>query len=273
MPTLRLLALLALPACSWITPSTVCSDPSGVLQDADDPLTCEEALVASDYVAVLAARSVSRADRNLLYRDLAARYRAEPADVNDDLASMARLTGELRALRGLEAAEARSRRAYEALTGKGPLDIEAYPQAGRIVRSQIVARVIDDDHELVFTEMDIEGWISYASLCREAQAGGPLKLSIANREQLYRDLIDGYKGSDRDGRIAMVAIGAFWEPFTERWQAASYEEQQAWIQAAPLPPPMTASSMGYASSVWESGDFTTHARLLHEKMGPLRLGP
>lgn len=273
MPTLRLLCLLALPACSWITPSTVCSDPSGVLQAADDPLTCQEALAASDYVATLASRTVSRANRNLLYRDLAARYRVEPADVNDDLASMARITRELRGMTGLEAAEARSTRAYEALNGKGPLDVQAYPQAGRIVRSQVVARVTDDENQLVFTEMDIEGWISYASLCREAQGGGPLKLSIANREQLYRDLIDTYQASGRDERVAMLAVGPFWEPLTERWQAASYEEQQAWITAAPLPPPMTASSMGYATAVWEAADFATHARILHEELGPLHLGP
>ena len=73
------------------------------------------------------------------------------------------------------------------------------------------------------------------------------------------------------GKIALTAVGPFWSDVRARWAADSYEEQQAWIRAAPLPPPMTATSIGYVEALTD-GDVVAHVRALHERLGPLRLG-
>jgi hypothetical protein len=67
----------------------------------------------------------------------------------------------------------------------------------------------------------------------------------------------------------MSAVGGWWSQVRESWARASYDEQRAWIAAAPLPPPMTATSLGYAEAVFD-GDVALHARVLAEKLGPFR---
>ena len=73
---------------------------------------------------------------------------------------------------------------------------------------------------------------------------------------------------------ALAAFGPIWPDVRDRWQGADYEKQQAWIQAAPRPPKLDASSLGYLEAVLE-GDLTGHAKVLHAQLGPFhfRDGP
>lgn len=263
---------LALPliGCSWLSPSPPCASADATLAAGTPPLTCAETLPVLEYAGQVAGRPITGVDRNVILWDLKARYSSHPDEVRADLAQAEAIRDELRRKTGLEAAEARSTRAWEALEGRGPIDPARYPQAHDSLERRTAPWARDADEKLVLTEADIEGWIRYASLCREVQAGGPLKLSINDREQLYKDMRVRFETVGRAEQIGMVGLGGFWGHIEDRWVAASYEEQQAWIQAAPLPPPMTASSMGYASVVFE-GNLRQSAEILHDKLGPFTL--
>lgn len=259
---------LALTACNLFASPPVCESPDDWLVPGDQGLSCAEAEVATRYVAALAGRPVRRADRTLLLRDLGASYAADAGAVRDDLAAMRAGLVDLSGRSGLDAAEARSTRAWTDLTEGGPLSRHA--QAARVLSSTVAVWASDDEEKLVLTEADIEGWIQYASLCREVQAGGPLKLSVAQREGLYRDLRTRFRDASREEQVALVAMGPFWDGVTARWQAADYDKQQAWARSAPLPPPMTASSLVYAQEVLALPAVDA-ARILHEHLGPIPL--
>lgn len=268
MSRLALLALAPLSGCFMFSPSAVCTEPGQDLVAGASPLSCAEAEVAVRYVNVLAGRPMERADRNLILKDLAAAWPADPDGVRGTLEGLSATVQELGALRGLEAAEARSRTAWEDLNAESHLD--PFPQARRVLSRRVAVWASDEEQRLVLTESDIEGWISYASLCREVQHGGPLRLSVAQREGVYRDLRVRFKSLDREDQIAMAAMGPFWAGITHRWKAASYEEQQGWVQAAPLPPSMTATSLGYAEVVFGISPRAS-ATALHDSLGPFRL--
>ena len=279
-PSMRSLhtSLLALPllaglsACSWVTltPTTYCDDDDGMLVDGEAGLSCEDASVALEHTRMIAGRPVGSTDANLILGEIKGAWQR---DATATRAVLDRLKSERDAMRrsvGLDVAELRATHAWEALAGEGPLDPETFPRSHDSVKRRIAPWAQDDDEKLVLTEADIESWIRYASLCREVQAGGPLKLSISNREQLYRDMVSRFETSDRAGQIGLVGLGGFWPSIESRWQAASYEQQQRWITQAPLPPPMTGTSMGYASVIFED-DLAKHAAILHKTLGPFTL--
>lgn len=267
---MRIAALVPLvfAGCSWFSSPPVCPSTDDDLAAGEPPLTCAEAAVAVRYVDVLAGRPTPRSERALLLRDLAAVYATDPARVRTDLTAMEAGLRDLGERSGLDAAEARSERAWIDLTEEGPLT--AYPQGSRVLESRVAVWASADDERLVLTEADIEGWISYASLCREVQSGGPLRLSVAQREGLYRSLRTRFREADRKAKLSMVAVGPFWSGLTERWKAASYEQQQGWAQNAELPPPMTSTSLVYAEAVLDLSPVRA-ATTLHEHLGPLRL--
>jgi hypothetical protein len=245
-----------------------CASVDDVLAPGAPPLMCAEALTAIRYIEVLAGRPTPRADRNLVYKDLRDAYRRRDTAVRLALEASGQAVTRLSEVSGLEAAEERSRLAWTHLSEGGPLD--SFPQASRVLRSRVAVWVSDDDERLVLTEADIEGWISYASLAREVQSGGPLKLSVAQREKLYRSMRTRYREATREEKIALSAVGPFWQRITTRWRSASYDEQQAWAQRAPLPPPMTSSSLGYAEAIFEM-PVAPAARALHSAFEPLHL--
>ncbi len=144
------------------------------------------------------------------------------------------------------------------------------PEAQGRVRQVVAQWTADDEERLSLSEVDIEGWILYGSLCREAQGAPVLKLSVADRVHVYRQLQERFQAAPREEQVAMVSLGAFWEPVRGAWSMATYKQQQGWIAAAPLPPAMTATSLGYATTLYE-GDLTRHATVLHHHLGPLPL--
>ncbi len=133
-----------------------------------------------------------------------------------------------------------------------------------------INRATSQHNGLVLTEMDVEGWILYASLCHEVQTGQPLGLSVAQRVELYRMTAQRFELGSQTEQVALVSMGIFWPSIRSNWGAASYATQQRWIARAPLPPIGDASALGYFEALL-SGPFETHALLLHDVLAPLSL--
>ncbi|TNE85806.1 MAG: hypothetical protein EP330_24530 [Deltaproteobacteria bacterium] len=263
-----LLLVLALLGCGKEEP--LCPDDAAILASADgQELSCGTADAANDYIRVLSARAVSKSDRERVYAALKARFEADASGTLADLAAARSEADGLAAAKGLDAAERRASLVYQAFKRQGPLMGTDDVIVSTMARTaQLWAS--DDETQLAMTELDVEGWLKYASLCREVQGGGPLKLSIADRVPAYQVVEDLFKAGPREQQIALAAMGPFWPHVKAQWAAASYEQQQAWIQAAPLPPPMTASSLGYFEAVLAESP-ASHAALLHDKIGPFQI--
>jgi len=256
--------------CRWFEGPS-CDDPSQALAGAGDAaLTCADAGVAERYVEVLSGRTLGDSDRRELAKGLVRRYKRDPVGTRTQLASAKKAHDALMTLTGLDAAEQRSTLVYHAATGTGAFGKDDDDLKEVLERSVAVWKRSDAE-KLALTEVDIEGWIYYASLCREVQDASPLRLSVADRVVIYRDIQERYGELDRPGKIAMSGIGAFWPNIKAHWQIATYEEQQQWIRRAPLPPPMVSTSKAYLAAIFE-GDVVEHARILQRALGPFRLG-
>ena len=120
---------------------------------------------------------------------------------------------------------------------------------------------------VALTEADVEAWINYASLCREVQGGTPLRISVAARVGVYRDIRTRFETATAAEQVAMASLGATWPQVERAWRLADYEGQQAWIAAAPLPGPMTGRSGDYARTIVQ-GDVTGHVQALEVHFGP-----
>jgi hypothetical protein len=248
----------------------LCPSPDVVLAtSASSSLSCGEADTANAFIAVLASREVPSIDREKVYATLRERFIADPSGTEADLRAAGQATAEVREAVGLEAAERRAHLVYNTFKRRGPLVATDDALVTTLSRTTKLW-VSDDETELALTERDIEGWLKYGSLCREVQGGGPLKLSIADRVPSYQVVEGLFRSGRREQQVALAAMGPFWPQIKARWAAASYEEQQAWIASAPLPPPMTASSLGYFEAVLEQPP-VLHAQRLHAALGPLAI--
>lgn len=267
MRTLLLVALCGAPACGA---RFTCESPATVLAgQGEGALTCDDVDHAVAYVEILAGRDLVETDRRRLARGLVRRWRGDAATTRAGLDGVRDDEARLMGLTGLAAAEARSSEVYVVLTsqefiGATDDDVQA------VALGAIASWAHHDTDRLALTEVDIEGWIYYASLCREAQGAGPMRLSVADRVAVYADVVARYEGLDREGRIALSAVGPFWPNVRDAWTASDWDVQHAWIGAAPLPPPMTATAKGYFGALVE-GDVVGHARVLHETLGPFHL--
>jgi hypothetical protein len=176
---------------------------------------------------------------------------------------------DLEPIQGPKGAEARAKAAWAAHREKGPIRPE-HEGLWNIQRDAMSVWAWNDSDQLALTEADIEGWLTYASLCREVQNGGVLRISMADRVSAYRILVDRFEGASREERLALASVGPFWGQIRDRWQAVPYEKQQAWIGQAPLPPPLTSTSLGYLQVIVD-GDVVKHAGSLHDVLGPFSL--
>lgn len=249
-----------------------CADPEAVAARAGDrALTCREAGWAVEWVALLAGRPVPPGDQRLAWSAVAGRFADDPEGTRAWLDGLRRDGAALADGLGIAGAEARAAAVYASHAGEGPIG----PSDGALWALQKRALAVWASHDadrLALTEADLEAWIRYASLCREAQGGGVLRLSVADRVTVYRVLVDRFQGGSRAERVAMAAVGGpFWRQVHDRWPAATFERQQRWLAAAPLPPPMTATSLAYAEAVF-NGDVARHAAALHEALGPMSVG-
>lgn len=258
---------LALLACGS---GVDCSKPGALLVEGEASLTCAQGEDAVEYIELLAGRPVATGDEPLALAAIAERFRADPAGTHAWLGEVRQAGAALEQAEGMAGAEQRSRAVFLADAGKGLIG----PDAGALWSVQQRALAVwarDEAEQVAVAESDLEAWIRFASLCREVQGAGVLRVSVADRVGVYKGLIDRFQRGDRAAKLALGAFGAVWPQVKDRWQGASYEEQQAWIQRAPLPPPMTATSLGYADALFQ-GDVAGLATTFYEVLGPFTVG-
>ncbi len=247
-----------------------CLSDDQVLAEADgQAFTCAHATATWRYVSAVAGRPLPARDRGRVNAELRDRFRADPGT---GLALAQRSVDELARLEALPwpgQAEERGRLGWQAVSGKG-LITESLPATFGVQKRGIAPWVTDDEAQLVLAEADVEGWIHYTSLCREVQEGGPLALSVADRLPAYRSIRTRFEAADRGGKVALLSVGPYWASIKDHWASASYERQQAWMAAAPLPPPMVATSLGYVEALL-AGEPERHMRAFHDQLGPFRL--
>lgn len=258
-----LVLLSAFLGCSS-TPDVAarCSSDETVFADG---LTCGRAKAPSRYLRVLAGRPLPAGSTAAALGTVAGKG---PADRNawlDDLSERGRT---LEAAHGLEAMELRSTEIARLLAGQGPIT-EANADLWNLVPQAVSIRARDDQEGLVLTELDIEGWIYFASLAHEIRGGGPLTVSIADKGAIYDVAVKRFQQADRAEQVALVGLGAVWTQVIDAWKAAPYEQQQRFIQRARLPE-AGATPAAWIEAVLE-GDVVTNAHALHEVLGPFTL--
>jgi hypothetical protein len=242
-----------------------------VLATADGAeLRCGEAQVVVDWIELLAGRALTAGDVPVARRAVATAWKQDGGATRAWLSAVAGAKDALAAGVDLEGAEARSTAIFAASRGVSLVGPH-HPEIASVQKRALAVWAHQDSDHLALTEADFEAWIRYASLCREAQGGSALRISVADRVAVYAMLTDRFASGTREDRIAMSAIGGYWQQIRDAWMAASYETQRGWIAAAPLPPPMTATSLGYAEAVFR-GDVAAHARVVIEHLGPFEVG-
>jgi hypothetical protein len=264
--------LLAWSVLAGCGSASRCTGEAGAVPGAElaDGLTCVEAEDAVDYVELLAGRPVPPGDVRLVLNVLADKYEDDPNATKGWLDQLRAEGAELAQKTGLAGAELRATKVWSADRGEGLIK----PEDGDLWTVQDRALSVwtkDDTEKIAMTESDLEAWIRYASLCREVQNGGVLRISVADRVTVYKVLIERFDTGDRPTQLALASLGPIWAQVRDRWQAASYEHQRAWMDEAPLPPPMTATSLAYAEAVFQ-GDLVRHAEVLQRVLGPFPVG-
>lgn len=262
-----LLAIFLAWGCSQ---PPACAAPEDVLAtQGDRELVCVDAGKVYRYIDLLAGRMPTPREKTKMLSSVQSRWNDDPEGTSTWLAEVGEVVKTLEGQKGISGAEMRSKLVFQAMEGKGLITQD--DELWEIQKFRISVWARDSDEELALTEADIEGWIFYASLCREVQGGGALRLSVSDRQQLYNTLKDRWTSGSRADLTALVAVGPYWSQARRGWRNASYEKQQAWIAEAPLPPPMTATSLGYADAIY-TGDLSRHVAVLHDKIGPFFLG-
>jgi hypothetical protein len=248
-----------------------CADPDDVLATrGEETLRCGEATEVVEWIELVAGRDLTAGDVPVVRRAVASSWNADAGGTRAWLTEVGGAKAAIAAGEGLAGAEARAAAVYAASKGGAPVGPDR-PELASVLKRALAVWVHHDGDRLALTEADFEAWIRYASLCREAQGASTLRISVADRVAVYGMLADRFATGTRDDRIAMSAVGGYWPAIREAWIQASYEEQRDWIAAAPLPPPMTATSLGYAEAVF-GGDVAAHARIAIEHLGPFTVG-
>ena len=246
-----------------------CTSAEQVLAgEGDEALTCAHAAEVEAWIELLAGRSLQHNGGSRLPALLQQRYASDPAGTRALLKGIRERGAKLESTTRMKGGWARSQAAWEAHNGTS-LIVEGDP-LWNLQRDALSVWAWNDDEQLALTEADVEGWITYSSLCRQVQGAGVLRISVADRVTAYRILIDRFEQGDRNDKLALVSIGPFWPQIRDRWQASPNERQQKWIGAAPLPPPMTSSSLGYLEAIVQ-GEVASHAATLHDVLGPFSL--
>ncbi len=262
------LGLLGATGCRW--GADLCAEPGDVLDEKGEAaVTCAEAEAVIAALTRFTLEPLDSGSRQEVYKEVARRFREDPVATDSWLESMSNVEANGWG-HSVEAVERYTTDLYEGLTGSGPFG-STEGALGAILKAEVVTWARDDTERLVLTERAIEGWIRYASLCREVQGGGGLRVSISDRVRIYRDLGDRFEHGTREEQLALAAMGPFWPQLEQAWGAASYQDQQAWIAEAPLPPPMVATSLGYAQQVFE-GDVAKHVHVMNVHFGPMNVG-
>lgn len=231
-------------------------------------LQCGQVEPLLELIDLSAGRPMDGTNRGQVFKAARSAWLKDPAAVERWLAEVGGVRLEFRDLRGAEAASRRTALLHAWASGGGVFGGES--PVSSILWKHVAIRAEDPADKTVLTEMDVEGWLYFASLCREAQGGNSLQISIADKLTAYRMIEERYQRSSTRERQAMSRIGPFWGPIRRTWKRATYEEQQSWIQIAPLPPPMTGTSLAYLEAVIE-GPIVGLVDTLHLQLGPFEL--
>lgn len=222
-------------------------------------------------VTHLAGRPITDADRAILRGALVAEARSDAAVSTTRMEQAAAELVALEGLAGIDGARIRSEHTYAALARTGTF-AGAPAEVGTVLGRSVSEWARSDEERLVLSESDIEGFLRYASLCREVQSGGPLRLSIGDRGVVYQALVKRFNEGTIQDRTSMLAIGAGYWALKDEWTTASYDRQREFAVGAPLPPPMTVTSVDYTLAI-VAGDLPAHAANLHATLGPLAILP
>lgn len=247
-------------------PSVDCPTPDTVVVDGSDPLRCVDLDEVVSWVRAEAGRPLARGDTHRIRRSVVDAWNADPVGTRRRMVRATTVAADLAAASGLDGGRLRATRLYATAHGVGPFDAGADGVFGAWQAAVHVWAEHAGD-AMAIGEADVEGWISFASLCREVQGGGPLRLSVADRVIVYRLVTDRFAAGSTSDRAALASLGPVWPALADAWQAASYERQQRFVQRAPLPPPMTASSLGYVEAL-TAGDVAGLASRFHDAMHP-----
>lgn len=261
---------LLLTACFSGPSGNPCTEDDATIETSQGPLACERAKIPTRYLRVLSGRPLPAGATATGVTAVKQAFESDPDGTNAWLDAMKASATAIESTPGLEGAEKRAAAVYLESSSGGLLA----NKLGTLPAEAMSVRARDEEEKLALTETDVESWVLYASLCHEVQGASVLRLSVANKVDLYEMVRQRFEHGDRAEMVALASFGPAWETVKPRWKAASYDEQQAWIRSAPLPPPMDASHLGYFEAVIE-GDVVNAARSIHERFGPLhfRDGP
>ncbi len=232
-------------------------------------LRCDRAKTPARLLRLLSGRPLPSGSTDRILGDVERLFLAAPEEEAATLARLARLGADLERSTGLDGTTLRSRAIVEAVGPDGWAT--RGEQMSAIARSQLAVRALDPTTGLALTEVDIEGWITFASLAHEIRGAGPITVSIANRAAIYAMAMERFHQAEPEEQRALVALGIVWPKVVERWKAAPYAQQQRFIRRAVLPPLQGHTSLAWVEAVLE-GDVVTNAAALHEVLGPLPIG-
>ncbi|MEO0606305.1 MAG: hypothetical protein AAF211_33055 [Myxococcota bacterium] len=266
-----MIALLA----GWLLgcggPSVDCAAPTDVLATVQNArLTCRRADWLVEYWELLRAAPLSAGDRRLVRKALVQRFGNDPSGTTGLLDRVRTAGSALASQWGSEATRARSTAIYDALHGTGVVSGDG--ELGRLQARLLPVWGESKGARLVLTEADVEGWIRYASLCREIQGGTALRISVADRVSAYRVIRERFAGATTVEQAAMAALGAAWPQIEQGWLSADYAAQQGFAGVAPLPGPLETNSIGYLAEI-VGGDVTGHVAALETHFGPFTVTP
>jgi hypothetical protein len=260
------LLALALVGCGT---NPLCPTAEGTVREGGE-VTCVDVAPVVETAALLAARPLTEGQRRALLAAIGEREAADAAEARALLGRVAAWRAGLAAMAPRDAAVERSRELFRLERGEGLLPGAGWEGARSAVLSAAAVWEVAADDGVVLTEMDVEGMIRLASLCREVQGGSPLLVSVADRVGLYQAVRQRFTGAPPEVRRAMIAVGPFWASARDAWRSAPPEVQQAWIAEAPLPPSMTTDSPGYVRAVMDV-PLDRLVGSLHERIGPLAM--
>jgi len=265
-------ALAALTACGGDT-SPRCASPEQVLASVDGAqMACADVERVANYRHWMMQQRVSDAQTAELLSVLVRWFEREPAQASTWLSDLSEQLAVRQRATGMEGALVHASALYEVNKG-----VDLWERADDSVRSNSAQSLLiwasDGEAQRVLTEPAIEAWIRYISLCRQVQGGGSLNLSVSDRAKIYGVFKDRFLNGDASEREATVGFGPYWPEMEAAWQAARYTKQQQWIAEAPLPPPVTSTSLGYVEWFLDHGRLKDHVVTFHRVLGPLSTEP
>ncbi len=224
-----------------------CATPDETVQVGEQAVTCASLEPVARHVSDLAARPLTKAERQRLAEALVQDAHGDPAAVHAVVGASEAAVDAALSQDALTRAKARATTIYGLSAGQGPFATDS--ALARAARRIVAPWVTSADDALALSEQDVEGWIRYASLSREIQGAPPLSLSVADRVGVYRTVSARFEAGPTEVRVAMAWLGQRWPDIADRWQALSYTGQRAFIDAAPFPAPMTGTSGDYVAAV------------------------